>query len=174
MMDMTINSFSQINITAAPDPNGSVYAELFQSLTNMRIVVFSLVSCLGVLWNRVDIWVTTIKMKKTVNTFQYLNLAVADFFFASSLPLSVIHHKYGLYEHICHGLQSSDQCGTESQFSALYSDFTRMGSGQVIVEIHGTHYEFAYWEAASDLQNRVGHRLYFTRSNWESVLPITE
>lgn len=35
MMDMTINSFSQINITAAPDPNGSVYAELFQSLTNM-------------------------------------------------------------------------------------------------------------------------------------------
>ncbi|XP_004541648.1 chemerin-like receptor 1 [Maylandia zebra] len=83
--------------------NGSIYdesteydyrndhADLRHSLNTMSIVVYSLAFVLGVLGNGVVIWVTGFKMKKTVNTVWFLNLAVADFLFTAFLPLSVTY-----------------------------------------------------------------------------------
>uniref|UniRef100_A0A3P9C4D3 Formyl peptide receptor 1 n=1 Tax=Maylandia zebra TaxID=106582 RepID=A0A3P9C4D3_9CICH len=77
---------SLINTTAAPDLNDS-WVDLFSSLTTVAVVVFSLVSLLGVLGNGLVIWVTGFRMKKTVNTIWYLHIAVADFIFAVFLAL---------------------------------------------------------------------------------------
>ncbi|XP_063340888.1 N-formyl peptide receptor 3-like [Pelmatolapia mariae] len=85
-MEMARINFSLINTTAAPDLNDS-WVNLFWSLTTVAVVVFSLVSLLGVLGNGVVIWVTGFRMKKTVNTVWYLHIAVADFIFAVFLAL---------------------------------------------------------------------------------------
>ncbi|XP_030606334.1 chemokine-like receptor 1 [Archocentrus centrarchus] len=101
VMKMTTNAFNQINTTSAPDGNGSVdidnFAELKHSLSIMCLVFLSLIFVLGVLGNGVVIWVTGFKMKKTVNTVWYLNLAVADFLFAAYLPLTVTYKALGMH-----------------------------------------------------------------------------
>ncbi|XP_056901540.1 chemerin-like receptor 1 [Takifugu flavidus] len=83
------------NVTAYEDDEEYDYreehAELRQSLNTMSLIVYSLAFVLGVLGNGVVIWVTGFKMKKTVNTVWFLNLAVADFLFTAFLPLSVTY-----------------------------------------------------------------------------------
>ncbi|KAM3873095.1 chemerin-like receptor 1 [Diretmus argenteus] len=96
---MTATPFYHNNITDLPGGNGSEdeyddedeHAELRQSLNIMSLIVYCLAFVLGVLGNGVVIWVTGFKMKKTVNTVWFLNLAVADFLFTAFLPLSVTY-----------------------------------------------------------------------------------
>uniref|UniRef100_A0A3P9ICI2 Formyl peptide receptor 1 n=1 Tax=Oryzias latipes TaxID=8090 RepID=A0A3P9ICI2_ORYLA len=53
--------------------------------------LYFLVSFLGVIGNALVIWVTGFKMKKTVNTVWFLNLAVADFLLLIFLPFHIIY-----------------------------------------------------------------------------------
>ncbi|XP_030641212.1 chemokine-like receptor 1 [Chanos chanos] len=64
---------------------------LRKSLNIMSLIVYCLAFVLGVVGNGIVIWVTGFKMKKTVNTVWFLNLAVADFLFTAFLPLSVAY-----------------------------------------------------------------------------------
>ncbi|XP_012498819.1 PREDICTED: fMet-Leu-Phe receptor [Propithecus coquereli] len=50
---------------------------------------------LGVLGNGLVIWVAGFRMTHTVTTIFYLNLALADFFFTSTLPFSVVSKVMG-------------------------------------------------------------------------------
>lgn len=102
MMELMMDTpFLYINGTDATDDNETLYeddedykdehSELRQSLNTMTLIVYCLAFILGVLGNGVVIWVTGFKMKKTVNTVWFLNLAVADFLFTAFLPLSVTY-----------------------------------------------------------------------------------
>ena len=63
--------------------------QIFRSLYIMAAVIFSVVCVLGVVGNGVVIWVTAFRMKRTVSSVWYLNLAVADFLVTASLPLQI-------------------------------------------------------------------------------------
>ncbi|XP_037641736.1 chemokine-like receptor 1 [Sebastes umbrosus] len=96
MEKITTAPFYHINTTDVSHANGSLYddneyAELKKSLKIMSLVVYCLAFVLGVLGNGVVIWVTGFKMKKTVHTVWFLNLAVADFLFTAFLPLRVTY-----------------------------------------------------------------------------------
>lgn len=80
------NNSDGIDHNPKDDPN-----KLRQSINIMSLIIYSLAFVLGVLGNGVVIWVTGFKMKKTVNTIWFLNLAVADFLFTAFLPLSVTY-----------------------------------------------------------------------------------
>ncbi|XP_016141217.1 chemokine-like receptor 1 [Sinocyclocheilus grahami] len=71
--------------------------DLRKSLNIMSLIVYSLAFVLGVVGNGIVIWVTGFKMKRTVNTVWFLNLAVADFLFTAFLPLSVAYTAMGFH-----------------------------------------------------------------------------
>ncbi|KAL7886637.1 hypothetical protein AOLI_G00043580 [Acnodon oligacanthus] len=79
------------------DYYGDVHAELRKSLNIMSIIVYCLAFVLGVVGNGIVIWVSGFRMKKTVNTVWFLNLAVADFLFTAFLPLSVAYTAMGFH-----------------------------------------------------------------------------
>ncbi|XP_061119738.1 C3a anaphylatoxin chemotactic receptor [Conger conger] len=78
------------------DPNNATH-----SMTSVSLVFYSLTCLLGLPGNAFVIWIAGFKMKRTVNTVWFLNLASADFLCCLSIPFSIVelvleyHWPYG-------------------------------------------------------------------------------
>ncbi|NXB72751.1 C3AR protein, partial [Donacobius atricapilla] len=67
----------------------------------VSIAIFTIVFIIGVPGNGLVIWVAGLKMKRSVNTVWFLNLAVADIMCCLSLPFFIVH--LALHEHWPYG-----------------------------------------------------------------------
>ncbi|XP_051017644.1 chemerin-like receptor 1 [Acomys russatus] len=83
--DEYAEGFGPIMDLEEADPPDTNVARVF------LVVIYSLVCFLGILGNGLVIVIATFKMKKTVNTVWFLNLAVADFLFNVFLPIHITY-----------------------------------------------------------------------------------
>ncbi|XP_061452839.1 chemerin-like receptor 1 [Rhineura floridana] len=70
---------------------------LRNSMHMLSIAVYSIAFLLGLTGNGLVIFVTGFRMKRTVNTVWFLNLAIADFVFTFFIPLSVAYIGLGFH-----------------------------------------------------------------------------
>ncbi|NWV38720.1 C3AR protein, partial [Grantiella picta] len=76
-------------------------AVYYASASIVSITIFIIVFVTGIPGNLLVIWVAGLKMKRSVNTVWFLNLAVADFMCCMSLPFFIVH--LALHEHWPYG-----------------------------------------------------------------------
>ncbi|KAM7064807.1 LOW QUALITY PROTEIN: C3a anaphylatoxin chemotactic receptor [Acridotheres tristis] len=76
-------------------------AVYYASESIVSIAIFTIVFIIGIPGNGLVIWVAGLKMKRSVNTVWFLNLAVADIMCCLSLPFSIVH--LALHEHWPYG-----------------------------------------------------------------------
>ncbi|NP_001075783.1 fMet-Leu-Phe receptor [Oryctolagus cuniculus] len=88
---MDSNASLPLNVSGGTQatPAGLVVLDVFSYL--ILVVTF----VLGVLGNGLVIWVTGFRMTHTVTTISYLNLALADFSFTSTLPFFIVTKALG-------------------------------------------------------------------------------
>ncbi|XP_075459378.1 formyl peptide receptor-related sequence 1-like [Ascaphus truei] len=78
--------------TSVPEEDlekGFLFIDIFHLMQVICIICFSITFILGIIGNGLVIWIAGFKMKKTVNTIWFLNLAVANFVFNIFLPLQI-------------------------------------------------------------------------------------
>ncbi|NXI21577.1 C3AR protein, partial [Sterrhoptilus dennistouni] len=76
-------------------------AVYYPSESIVSIAIFTIVFIIGIPGNGLVIWVAGLKMKRSVNTIWFLNLAVADIMCCLALPFFIVH--LALHEHWPHG-----------------------------------------------------------------------
>ncbi|XP_003228256.1 chemerin-like receptor 1 [Anolis carolinensis] len=89
-----------MNNTILEDYDDYGYSEiagLRKTMNTITIVIYSLAFVLGVTGNGLVIFITGFRMKKTVNTVWFLNLAIADFTFTLFLPFSIAYITLGFH-----------------------------------------------------------------------------
>nr|XP_055053120.1 formyl peptide receptor 2-like [Misgurnus anguillicaudatus] len=71
-------------------PNNTVANQILSSTDILKISIYLVILIMGVIGNGLVIFVTGYKMKTTVNSIWFLNLAMADFVFDFSLIINII------------------------------------------------------------------------------------
>lgn len=99
-MEMDYDYYSNLDYNYSDGGNVTDPLETFLKHTPMcftdvlctsLLVVSVLIFLLGFFGNALVIWISGFKMKRTVNTTWYLSLAISDFVFCASLPLSIAY-----------------------------------------------------------------------------------
>ncbi|XP_012981112.1 fMet-Leu-Phe receptor [Mesocricetus auratus] len=89
LMNMTAGN--SMNVSARTQPVSAAYT----ALNVFSYLMFAITFVLGVLGNGLVIWVAGFRMVRTVTTISYLNLAIADFCFTSTLPFFIASKAMG-------------------------------------------------------------------------------
>ncbi|NXT04445.1 C3AR protein, partial [Prunella fulvescens] len=89
---------SQVLGNSSSQEQAAVY---YASGSIVCIAIFTIVFIVGIPGNGLVIWVAGLKMKRSVNTVWFLNLAVADIMCCLSLPFFIVH--LALHEHWPYG-----------------------------------------------------------------------
>ncbi|XP_007957415.2 fMet-Leu-Phe receptor [Orycteropus afer afer] len=88
---METNSSLPMNVSGGIQAQSSSYA----ALDIFSQVIYGITFVLGILGNGLVIWVAGFRMKHTVTTISYLNLALADFSFTATLPFTMVSQAMG-------------------------------------------------------------------------------
>ncbi|CAM4555508.1 unnamed protein product [Leuciscus chuanchicus] len=87
---MATTTFGFQNVTRFSTDNSTVQTEIFSGINIFIICIYFVIPAVGLIGNGLVIFVTGYKMKTTVNSIWFLNLATADFICCLTLIINTI------------------------------------------------------------------------------------